>query len=69
VIYGCHGCGRIFAPRNAPSRCMECDGALESMTIDAALDLARARQQRLRSRSALRAQPPAGDPPPWPMSG
>jgi hypothetical protein len=39
----------IHAPRNAPSRCHECDGELTTMSIDDALDLARARQDRLRA--------------------
>jgi hypothetical protein len=52
MIYGCRSCGRIYAPRNAPSRCTDCDGGLESMTIDDALDLARERQDRLRAWSA-----------------
>jgi hypothetical protein len=56
MIKGCHSCGMIHAPRNAPSRCHECDGELTTMSIDDALDLARARQDRLRARRSAVAE-------------
>jgi hypothetical protein len=65
MIYGCVGCGCIYAPRHAPARCTECDGTLTTMTIDAALDLARERQDRLRAKASaiLLRRPNASRPP------
>jgi hypothetical protein len=49
TLYGCRTCGLIFAPRNAPSACPGCAWGLAAMTLDEALDIARARQVRLRT--------------------
>lgn len=60
MIRCCTPCGRIWAPRVAPSRCPECDLALTSASVRKALALGQARQDRLRaSARAARGPRPA----------
>lgn len=60
MIRACPTCGVIYAPRTAPTSCPECDGALTTMPIDDALDLACARQDRLRTTARALRRPRIG---------